>query len=86
MNQRPESIRNLSPRQKQVVQLLADGNSFRQVAALIGISTNTVSKHAQAIQHKYRVATCYQMIAWAVALGDACVFIGHVERKNIVAG
>jgi len=56
--------------------LLVDGNTFDQIAVHLGICKSTIVKHTIAMRRKYGVATRYEMIAHAVALGDAHVFMG----------
>src|SRR5258706_3964017 len=45
-------IRGLSPREKEVLQLIAEGNANKQIAAELGISIKTVEKHRQRLMNK----------------------------------
>jgi len=44
--------RGLSPREEQVAQLLLEGQSHRQIAAILGIALGTVKIHAASVRLK----------------------------------
>jgi DNA-binding NarL/FixJ family response regulator len=56
----------LTPREVQVVQLLAEGKSNKQVASVLGVSTRTIESHRNHIMHKMSFASFSEMIRFAV--------------------
>jgi PAS domain S-box-containing protein len=60
----------LSPREHQVVELLASGNTGEEVAELLGISPATVRVHVRNATGKLGASTRTQAVAIAVARGE----------------
>ena len=60
---------SLTPRELEVLRLLADGRTIRQTASAIGISPRTVESHVTKLHRKLGVRTRMQAIARAVSLG-----------------
>jgi DNA-binding NarL/FixJ family response regulator len=56
----------LTEREIQVVQLLAEGKSNKEVAAALGVSTRTVESHRNHIMHKMNFASFSDLIRFAV--------------------
>lgn len=56
----------LSPRELQVLQLLADGKSNKQAAAALNISARTVESHRQRIMHKMQFGSFSELVRFAV--------------------
>ena len=61
----------LSPREREVLQLLAEGLTTKQVAARLGIRPKTVSVHRHRIMKKLGTETAADMIKWAIRDGLA---------------
>jgi DNA-binding NarL/FixJ family response regulator len=59
-------ISSLTPREVQVVQLLAGGKSNKEVASTLGVSTRTIDSHHNHIMHKLRFASFSEVIRFAV--------------------
>ena len=59
----------LSPRERQILALLAEGNTQRQIAATLVISEKTVSTHIQHLLAKLGVHSRAQAVAAAYRLG-----------------
>ena len=59
----------LSRREQQVLALLADGLVNKQIAARLGISTNTVKTHLELLFEKLGVTTRAEAVATAVKRG-----------------
>ena len=59
----------LSPREWEVVRLVAEGLENRQIAALLFISERTVDTHMSRIRRKLGVTTRTQLAVWGVAHG-----------------
>ncbi len=56
----------LSPREIEILQLLADGNSNKQVAAALNISTRTVESHRHHIMRKMEFESFSKLVRFAV--------------------
>jgi DNA-binding NarL/FixJ family response regulator len=65
------SLDQFSIREREVMQLLAEGRSNKATAALLGISHNTVEKHRLAIMKKAGARSVAELIRFAV-------------RKNVI--
>ena len=57
---------SLTPREVQVVQLLAEGRSNKEVASTLGVSTRTIDSHRNHIMHKMKFASFAELIRFAV--------------------
>jgi len=60
---------NLSLRQREVLQLLAEGNTMKQVAAVLNITPRTVAFHKYQIMETLDVKTNSELIQYAVKHG-----------------
>ncbi|MCX7618528.1 MULTISPECIES: response regulator transcription factor [Tepidiforma] len=54
----------LSPREREVLGLVAEGRTNAEVAALLGISSETVKTHVSRILAKLGVQSRHQAAAW----------------------
>lgn len=61
--------RKLTPRQREVLQLLAEGHSAKEVAAILGISTRTVEFHKYRIMEELNLKTGAELIQYAIKHG-----------------
>ena len=59
----------LSNREREILALLADGLVNKQIAARLGISTNTVKTHLELLFDKLGVATRAEAVATGVKRG-----------------
>ena len=55
----------LTPRERQVLRLIARGYSYKDIAADLGISTKTVERHVSAVLRKLQLTNRYQLTNWA---------------------
>ena len=60
----------LSKRQKEVMQLLITGLSYKQIAQEIGVNKDTVETHIKRIKGKLRAATTVECVAISMAYGE----------------
>ena len=60
---------DLTPRQREVLQLLAEGRSLKDVAAILKISTKTVEFHKYRVMSKLGLRTNAELTKYAVKLG-----------------
>ncbi len=56
----------LSPRKREVIQLLAEGNSMKQAAAVLGITTRTIAHHKYQAMRALAVKSSAQLVRFAV--------------------
>jgi DNA-binding CsgD family transcriptional regulator len=56
----------LTPRQREVVQLLAEGRSMKQVAAILNIAPRTVAFHKYRLMEQINVKTNAELIQYAL--------------------
>jgi DNA-binding NarL/FixJ family response regulator len=61
----------LTPRQREVVRLLADGRTMREVAVTLGLSPRTVETHKYQIMEALGLTTTAQLIRYAIEHGLA---------------
>ncbi len=63
------AVRELSGREREVLQLLAEGKSMKEVAALLDISPRTVEFHKYRIMELLGVKTNAELVQQAIKLG-----------------
>ena len=63
------TLRELSAREREVLQLLAEGKSMKEVAAVLDISPRTVEFHKYRIMELLRVKTNAELVQQAIKLG-----------------
>lgn len=59
--------RELTPRQRQIVQLIAEGGSMKEVAAVLDITPRTVAFHKYRIMEQLNIKTTAELIRFAIA-------------------
>ena len=64
-----EHIPELTPRQKEVVQLLAEGHSAKKIGDLLCISQRTVEFHKYTVMKKLNLKTNAELIQYAINHG-----------------
>jgi len=57
---------NLTPRERQIVQLIAEGNSNKQIASILGVSFKTVETHRAAVMRKLNLSSAAALVRYAV--------------------
>ena len=65
----PPTQRALSPRETQVLKLLADGKSSKDIASCLGIGITTVETHRRQIGEKLNIRTIAELTKYAVREG-----------------
>jgi DNA-binding NarL/FixJ family response regulator len=66
---RPEAHapgRDLTPRQREVLQLLAEGHSMKEIANLLNISPRTVAFHKYEMMLQLNLETTAELVQYAV--------------------
>ena len=56
----------LTPREREIVQLLAEGKSNKEVAAVLGISVKTAETHRATIMHKLDFDSFAELVRYAI--------------------
>jgi two-component system, NarL family, response regulator NreC len=59
----------LTPREREVLQLMAEGKSSRQIADHLNISIKTVETHRMQIQHKLEIYSVAELTKYAIREG-----------------
>jgi DNA-binding NarL/FixJ family response regulator len=57
---------DLTPREREVLKLLAEGKSSKEAAAVLGISPRTVDAHRATIMHKLNLHSLSELIHFAI--------------------
>jgi len=60
---------HLTPRQREVLQLVAEGHSMKEIAATLKISVKTVELHKSAIMTRIGVRSTAELTQYAMAMG-----------------
>jgi DNA-binding NarL/FixJ family response regulator len=67
VNKVPDVIRErLTAREREIVQLLAEGKSSKEVASFLGISVKTVETHRANVMRKLEIHTVTELVRYAV--------------------
>ena len=61
-----DAPRPLSPREREIVQLLAEGRGSKEIAELLAISAKTVETHRAAIMRKLRIGSLAELVRYAI--------------------
>jgi DNA-binding NarL/FixJ family response regulator len=61
----------LSPRERQVLQLVAEGKSTKEVAAILGVSVKTAESHRSRIMSKLDIHETATLVRYAIRNGIA---------------
>ena len=62
----PEHVNKLSPRQREVLQLLAEGKNMREAARILGISARTVAFHKYRIMDEFDLKSSSDLLRLAI--------------------
>ena len=63
---RPDRGKALTPRQREVLQLLAEGRTMKEVAAILNVATRTVAFHKYRIMEEYGLKTNSDLVRFAI--------------------
>jgi DNA-binding CsgD family transcriptional regulator len=59
----------LTPREREILQLLAEGNSNKEIAAKLGISVKTAETHRSRVMAKLNLNSIPDLVRYAVRNG-----------------
>lgn len=62
-------FRKISPRQQEILQLLAEGKSAKEIASILDLSTRTVEFHKYRMMQQLNIKTSAQLVQYAVRHG-----------------
>ena len=68
-NELRKPIHQLTPRQREVLQLLAEGRSMKEAAAILNISPRTIAFHKYRMMEQLRVQSTAALIQFAMREG-----------------
>jgi len=63
------NVSHLTPREAEVLQLIAEGETNKQIAANLGISSKTVEKHRQQVMNKLKIHDVAGLTRYALSKG-----------------
>lgn len=67
---RPASVVNrLSPREREIAQLLAESHTNKEVAATLGVSVKTIDAHRANIMRKLNLHSISELVRWMIREG-----------------
>ena len=64
-----ERNRGLSPRQLEILHLIVDGQSIKEIASQLGLSTNTVAVHRANIMETLGIHKTAELVVYAIRNG-----------------
>ena len=65
----PTPLERLTPRQREVLQLIAEGRTMKEIAHILGISVKTVEAHRQQLMEKLDIHDQAGLIRYALRVG-----------------
>lgn len=63
---RTDRAKHLTPRQREVLQLLAEGRTMKEVAAILNVATRTVAFHKYRIMDEFGIKTNPDLVRFAI--------------------
>jgi DNA-binding NarL/FixJ family response regulator len=64
-----DQIAALTPRQRDVLRLLADGKRMKEIASVLGLSTRTVETHKYEMMHTLGLGSTAELVKYAIKNG-----------------
>jgi DNA-binding NarL/FixJ family response regulator len=68
-----ELFKKISPRQREVLQLLAEGKTAKEIASILNISTRTVEFHKYKMMEQHKISTSAELVHYAIKHGIICI-------------
>jgi DNA-binding NarL/FixJ family response regulator len=69
LTEAPDALARLTPRQREVLQLLAEGHSTKDVAFRLGVSIKTVETHRAQLMERLDIRDLAGLVRFAVRMG-----------------
>jgi DNA-binding NarL/FixJ family response regulator len=77
MKHDPKSVKDpaatLTPRQRQILQMLAEGRSAKEIAATLGISPRTVEFHKYQMMESLQIQSSAELTHFAIKHGIVAI-------------
>jgi len=64
-----ESAAPLTTRELEIIKLVADGKSYREIAIILGLSVKTIDCYSQRIKMKTQCYSVALLVRWAIKNG-----------------
>ncbi|MFN3389382.1 MAG: response regulator transcription factor [Allosphingosinicella sp.] len=71
----------MTPREVQILELVADGNSAKEIAGILGIAPRTVERHTENVRLKMGARNRAHMVTRAVKKGILRIFDAPIEPR-----
>ena len=68
-SQQKDLFKKISPRQREILQLLAEGKSGKEIASILDISTRTVEHHKYRMMEQLNIKTSAELVQYAIRHG-----------------
>jgi len=78
--------RALAPREREVVQLVAEGKSSKEIAVVLGLSVKTVETHRSNILIKLKIHSIVELVMYAVRNGIVSVHVPVAMAQDAHSG
>jgi DNA-binding NarL/FixJ family response regulator len=65
----PQAAVKLTPRQREVLQLIAEGRRMKEIGAILELSTRTVETHKYEMMRALKVESTAELVRYAVQIG-----------------
>jgi len=65
----PKPAVQLSPRQREVLRLIAQGRRMKEIAAILDLSTRTVESHKYEMMRSLGVESTAELVRYAIQIG-----------------
>jgi DNA-binding NarL/FixJ family response regulator len=65
----PQSVVKLTPRQREVLRLIAEGRRMKEIGAILQLSTRTVESHKYEMMRALKVESTAELVRHAVQIG-----------------
>ena len=65
----PDPLAGLTTRQREILQLVAEGQSTKEIAAKLGLSVKTVETHRTQIMHRLQIRDVAGLVRYAIRAG-----------------
>ena len=62
----PQGTRELSPRQREVLQLLAEGRTMKEIASILNITARTVAFHKYTMMEELGIKSTAELVQYAI--------------------
>jgi len=62
-------LERLTPRQRDILQLVAEGRTSKQIAQRLGLSVKTVERHRDDVMKRLEIHDIAGLVRWAIGHG-----------------